>query len=68
MVEIHADLSQYYSMKGVFEQILGKAATPEEEREEISELVAAKRAEVEDWAILIGFNHLLAGVEAFVAA
>jgi len=26
MVEIHADLSQYYSIKAVFEQILGKAS------------------------------------------
>ena len=26
MAEIHADLSQYYSMKAVFEQILGKAS------------------------------------------
>jgi hypothetical protein len=27
-----------------------------------------KRQEVQDWAVLWGFNHLLAGAEAFVAA
>ena len=30
--------------------------------------VEAKRAEVQDWAVLWGFNHLLSGAEAFVAA
>jgi glucose/arabinose dehydrogenase len=30
--------------------------------------VAAKRQEVQDWAVLLGFNHLLAGAEAFVSA
>ena len=33
-----------------------------------SEAVEAKEQEVEDWAILLGFNHLLAGAEAFIAA
>jgi len=27
-----------------------------------------KRAEVEDWFVLVGFNHLVAGAEAFVSA
>ena len=30
--------------------------------------VEAKRQEVQDWAVLWGFNHLLSGIEAFVAA
>ncbi len=30
--------------------------------------VEAKAQEVEDWAVLWGFNHLLSGAEAFVAA
>jgi hypothetical protein len=33
-----------------------------------AETVDDKRQEVEDWAILWGFNHLMAGAEAFVAA
>jgi hypothetical protein len=31
-------------------------------------LVRAKRQEVQDWAVLLGFNHLLAAAEAFVSA
>lgn len=30
--------------------------------------IAAKRQEVQDWAVLLAFNHLLAGIEAFVSA
>ena len=30
--------------------------------------VDAKRSEIQDWAVLLAFNHLLAGVEAFVSA
>ena len=30
--------------------------------------VDAKRSEIQDWAVLLAFNHLLAGVEAYVAA
>lgn len=30
--------------------------------------VDAKRQEVQDWAVLWGFNHLISGAEAFVAA
>ncbi len=33
-----------------------------------AETVEAKRDEVQDWAVLWGFNHLLAALEAFVAA
>jgi hypothetical protein len=33
-----------------------------------AETVDDKRQEVQDWAILWGFNHLLAGAEAYVAA
>ncbi len=33
-----------------------------------AETVAEKRQEVQDWAVLWGFNHLLAAAEAFVAA
>ncbi len=33
-----------------------------------AETVAEKRQEVQDWAILWGFNHLLAAADAFVAA
>lgn len=32
------------------------------------ERVDSKRAEVQDWAVLLGFNHLLAAAEAFVSA
>ena len=39
-----------------------------EEDEESLERVDSKEAEVQDWAILLAFNHLLAAVEAFVAA
>lgn len=31
------------------------------------ELLDAKRQEIQDWAVLIVFNHLLAGAEAFVS-
>ena len=31
-------------------------------------LVRAKRQEVQDWAVLLGFNHLLSAAEAFVSA
>ena len=30
--------------------------------------VEAKRNEIQDWAVLLAFNHLLAGVEAYVSA
>lgn len=30
--------------------------------------VALKRQEVQDWAVLLAFNHLLAGAEAFVSS
>ncbi len=30
--------------------------------------VEAKRQEVQDWAVLLAFNHLVAGAEAFVSA
>lgn len=33
-----------------------------------AETVAAKREEIQDWAVLWGFNHLMAAAEAFVAA
>lgn len=33
-----------------------------------SGLVAAKRQEREDWLVLLGFNHLLAALEAYVSA
>lgn len=33
-----------------------------------AETVPDKRQEVEDWAVLLGFNHLVAAAEAFVAA
>jgi glucose/arabinose dehydrogenase len=33
-----------------------------------AETVEDKRDEVQDWAVLLAFNHLLAGAEAFVAA
>lgn len=32
------------------------------------ERVDSKRAEVQDWAILLAFNHLMAAAEAFVSA
>jgi hypothetical protein len=32
------------------------------------ERLSAKRQEVQDWAVLLAFNHLLAGAEAFVSA
>jgi hypothetical protein len=33
-----------------------------------SEKVPAKKQELQDWAILLAFNHLLAGAEAYVSA
>jgi len=30
--------------------------------------IASKRQELQDWAVLLAFNHLLAGIEAFVSA
>lgn len=33
-----------------------------------AETVEAKRQEVQDWAVLLAFNHLLAAAEAFVSA
>lgn len=33
-----------------------------------AETVEDKRQEVQDWAVLLGFNHLLAAAEAFVSA
>jgi hypothetical protein len=33
-----------------------------------SALVASKRREREDWLVLLGFNHLLAALEAYVSA
>lgn len=35
---------------------------------ESQERVESKRNEIQDWAVLLVFNHLLAGVEAYVAA
>ena len=35
---------------------------------ESQERVTSKEQEVEDWAILLAFNHLMAGVESYVAA
>lgn len=32
------------------------------------ERVESKRAEIQDWAIILAFNHLMAAAEAFVAA
>jgi len=32
-----------------------------------SDKVAAKRQELQDWAVLLAFNHLLAGAEAYVS-
>ncbi|MEE8133846.1 MAG: hypothetical protein V3T56_02245 [Gemmatimonadales bacterium] len=31
------------------------------------ELIASKRAEFQDWAVLLAFNHLLAAAEAYVS-
>lgn len=33
-----------------------------------AETVSAKRDEIQDWLVLLVFNHLLAGTEAFVSA
>jgi hypothetical protein len=33
-----------------------------------AETVEDKRREVQDWAVLLAFNHLLSGAEAFVSA
>ena len=33
-----------------------------------AETVESKREELQDWIVLLAFNHLVAGVEAFVAA
>ncbi len=33
-----------------------------------SDKVAAKRQELQDWIVLLAFNHLLAGAEAYVSA
>ena len=33
-----------------------------------AETVDSKRAEVQDWAVLLAFNHLLAAAEAYVSA
>jgi hypothetical protein len=33
-----------------------------------SDNVAAKNQQIQDWAVLWGFNHLFAGAEAYVAA
>jgi hypothetical protein len=33
-----------------------------------AELLKAKKQEVQDWAVLLAFNHLVAGAEAFVSA
>ncbi len=35
---------------------------------ESKERVDSKRAEVQDWAVLLAFNHLMAAAEAFVSA
>ena len=35
---------------------------------ESQDRVTSKRNEIQDWAVLLAFNHLLAGVEAFVSA
>lgn len=32
------------------------------------ELIAAKKQEIQDWVVLLAFNHLLSGAEAFVSA
>jgi len=36
--------------------------------EEDAEILESKRAEIQDWAVLLVFNHLLSAAEAFVAA
>jgi hypothetical protein len=33
-----------------------------------SDKVPSKKQELQDWAVLLGFNHLLAGAEAYVSA
>lgn len=44
-----------------------KSVLSEDDPESL-ERVDSKRREVQDWAVLLGFNHLMAGAEAFVAA
>ena len=38
-----------------------------EDDPESQERVVSKEQEVQDWAVLIGFNHLMAAAEAYVA-
>ena len=43
-------------------------AVESEEDTESMERVVSKENEVQDWAVLLAFNHLMAAAEAFVAA
>jgi hypothetical protein len=55
------------TLKSIHQLDYLRTVSTEEDAESL-ERVDSKEAEVQDWAILLAFNHLLAAVEAFVAA
>ncbi len=50
------------------ERVRSDADPNSPERVDAKERVDGKRAEVQDWAVLLAFNHLMAAAEAFVSA
>jgi hypothetical protein len=55
--------------EGVTLTMVVKSAQQLDYQESIgAETVEAKRQELQDWLVLLGFNHLLSAAEAFVAA
>ncbi len=59
-------ISLTMTLKSVHQLQYLKSVESEDDPESI-ERVDAKRSEVQDWAILMAFNHLMAAAEAFVS-
>ena len=55
------------TLKSIHQLDYLRTVASEDDTESI-ERVESKEAEVQDWAVLLVFNHLIAGVEAFVSA
>ncbi len=60
-------LSLTMTLKSIHQLDYLESVQSDEDPESI-ERVDSKRAEVQDWAVLLAFNHLMAAAEAFVSA
>ncbi len=60
-------LSLTMTLKSIHQLDYLESVQSDEDPESL-ERVDSKRAEVQDWAVLLAFNHLMAAAEAFVSA